>query len=230
MANNFEYLRPGQIQEILAKTPIAYLPWGAHEWHGKQNPLGVDAIKALRLCELACEQTGGVVFPPVYCGYKTMKPHADFKQTLEFSGTVVALLVKEYLEQLADEGFKVIVILMGHYGRDHMDIIYKVVEAFNSAHPGVRAWAFPDYEATLDAGYPGDHAGNNETSYMLYFFPELTDLSALPPREEFDAIAEGVHGGYPPEEASAERGEAQVKAFLEYTVPRVKQLLESLQD
>ena len=37
----FEFLRPDEYNAIRKTEPIAYLPWGAHEWHGLHNPLGV---------------------------------------------------------------------------------------------------------------------------------------------------------------------------------------------
>ncbi len=229
MTARYELLRPGQVREILKTRPLAYLPWGSHEWHGTQNPLGTDSIKAHKLCELAAEQTGGIVFPLIYLGHQTMKPGGGFRQTFEFSETLIALTAKEYLEQLVDEGFKVIVVLFGHYGSVHMNIIHRVIDAFCAAHPEVRITAFADFEMTQQDGYGGDHAGKNETSYMLRFFPEYVDLDTLPPPEAFDAMKEGVHGGYPPVDASAELGQKQTDSFLANLVPHVNQLLAEVQ-
>ncbi|MGB9620498.1 MAG: creatininase family protein, partial [Armatimonadota bacterium] len=104
----YEEMRPDDCKRARDAAPIAYIPWGAHEWHGRHNPLGLDTLKAHGQCLALCAEAGGVVFPPVYCGHKTMKPHAGFDCTLEFSRECVELLASEYLEQLADEGFKVI--------------------------------------------------------------------------------------------------------------------------
>ena len=100
----YEELHPQEYQEILSTRPIAYLPWGAHEWHGPHDPLGLDSLKSWHQCLAMCERTGGIVLPPVYCGYGTMKPHAGFQCTLEFRMETVQDLVRQYLEQLCDEG------------------------------------------------------------------------------------------------------------------------------
>jgi creatinine amidohydrolase len=50
----YEEMRPDQLEAIKREKPIAHLPWGAHEWHGPHNALGLDSIKrhhqARRLC------------------------------------------------------------------------------------------------------------------------------------------------------------------------------------
>ena len=46
----YDQMRPIQIEAIQKKTPIAYLPWGALEYHGNHNPTGLDSIKAFHLC------------------------------------------------------------------------------------------------------------------------------------------------------------------------------------
>ena len=41
-----ERLRPEQIDHALGRRPAIYVPFGALEWHGYQNPVGLDALKA----------------------------------------------------------------------------------------------------------------------------------------------------------------------------------------
>ena len=45
----YEELRPHQINDILRETPLAYLVWGSHEWHGVHNATGLDTLKAYYL-------------------------------------------------------------------------------------------------------------------------------------------------------------------------------------
>ena len=42
----YERMRPDEIEIIFEKYPIAYMPWGASEYHGVHNPVGLDSIKA----------------------------------------------------------------------------------------------------------------------------------------------------------------------------------------
>ena len=222
----YEFTKPAEYRAAKEKAPIAYLPWGAHEWHGFHNPLGLDTLKSHGQCLALCAETGGIVFPPIYCGFNTMKTYKGFDATLEFSRDCVKTLVGEYLQNLADEGFKVIVILMGHYGGEHQKAIQEVVTEFNGSEDGCVAWAFPDYEPTKDEGIPGDHAGRSETSYMLHFHPELVDLSRLPDREL--TIEEDGIGGTDPREATPERGRDATNILVKNAAPKVVALLEQL--
>ena len=222
----YELTKPDDYKAAKATVPIAYLPWGAHEWHGLHNPLGLDTLKAHAQCRALCAETGGVVFPPVYCGYNTMKTHAGFDCGLEFSADCVKLLAREYLHNLADEGFRVIVILMGHYGGEHQKAIQEVVAEFNGSQDACTAWAFPDYEPTKDEGFPGDHAGASETSLMLHFHPELVDLSRLPQDGELSIEVDGIMGNDPRTNASAERGREGLRILVKNAVPRILELLE----
>lgn len=222
----YEFLKPAEYRAAKEAAPIAYIPWGAHEWHGLHNPLGLDTLKAHGHALALCAETGGIVFPPVYCGTQTMKPYKGFDCTLDFSEECVKTLCAGHLEQLADEGFRVIVIIMGHYGGEHQRAIQEVVSAFNESHEGVVAWAFPDYEPTKDEGFPGDHAGRGETSYMLLMHPELVDLARLPDREltwEDDGV-----GGSDPREATAKRGRDALNVLVKNAASRVRELLESV--
>ncbi|MCL6519487.1 MAG: creatininase family protein [Armatimonadetes bacterium] len=219
----YEYMKPEDYRRAKETAPIAYLPWGAHEWHGVHNPLGLDTLKAHALCLELCAETGGIVFPAVYCGFQTMKPYAGFDCTLEFSRELVQEHVRQYLAELAAEKFKVIVIVMGHYGGEHQKAIQEVVSEFNSNQHSTVAWAFPDYEPTKSEGFPGDHAGIGETSYMMYFYPQLVDLSKLPERE-LTTSEDGIMGN--PRLASSKRGRDQTNIFVKNAALKIKELLQ----
>lgn len=225
----YEFTKPQEYHQMREKTPIAYLPWGAHEWHGLHNPLGLDTLKAHGHCLALCAETGGVVFPPIYCGTQTMKPYRGFDATLNFSDGCVRMLANEYLEQLADEKFKVIVIVMGHYGGLHVQAMRETVAAFNERHSECIAWAVPDYELTKPDGINGDHAGATETSYMLYFHPELVDLSRLTKDGELNMEEDGVGGLDPRTHASAKLGRDATNILVKNAVPEVLALLGKME-
>lgn len=224
----YEFSKPAEYRRMKETVPIAYIPWGAHEWHGVHNPLGLDTMKAHGMCLALCAETGGVVFPAVYCGTHTMKPYRGFDCTLNFSAECVRILADQYLDQLADEGFKVIVILMGHYGADHQAVLKSAVEDFNARQDKAVAWAFPDYEMTVDDGIKGDHAGATETSYMLFLHPELVDLSRLPHRD-IELDVDGI-GGQDPRQASSKLGRDGINALVKNAAIKVNELLAKMED
>ena len=172
----YEELRPAQINKIIESCPIAYLVWGSHEWHGVHNPVGLDTLKAYYMTLELCKETGGVVLPPVYCGYQTMKVWQGFGHTFEFSKNLVRQYLYEHLENLYEEGFRVLVVVMGHYGGKHVEAIRAGVADFTEKHDYPGVLAITDYEpASWIEVKGGDHAGRNETSLMMHFRPELVD-------------------------------------------------------
>lgn len=57
--------------EILArrrKFPVAFLPLGTIEWHGEHLAVGLDGLKAQKLCDMAAEKSGGFSFPCLWYG------------------------------------------------------------------------------------------------------------------------------------------------------------------
>lgn len=220
----YENLRPAQIEKIRAQTPIAYLPWGALEWHSYHAPIGLDGIKAQGLCEALAQQTGGVVLPAVYVGTDTIKPYKGFHHTIEHSAEIVTKLGLEFLTQLVDEKFKVIVLITGHYGGGHVEAINATAKEFSRRHPDIALWAFPDSEP-LEGAFPKNHAARGETSLQLFFKPELVDLSLLPAGREATLDEDGVWGE-DPRRASAAEGAKMLQVFLDYAVTKIKRFLQ----
>lgn len=224
----YEELRPRQLDAIIEECPFAIIPWGAHEWHGLQNPVGLDTIKAYNMALDLAREVGGVVLPPVYCGYQTMKPYKEFRHTLEFSREIVYSLALNYLDQLHDEGFRVILIIMGHYGGAHVETIQEAVQRFNICHSHAQAVAWQDY---VPAGWVdvkgGDHAARNETSLLLHYRPDLVDLSELPAEGEVDLDTQGI-SGEDPRQSTAEHGKMLAELFVQQAAPKIREMIDQM--
>lgn len=217
----YENALPHQLEEALAGAPVAYVPWGALEWHGLHLALGNDALKVESICDRIAEVTGGVVLPPVWVGARTMQHHG-MPLTLDFSTEIVRALAGEYLRELEKVGFALAVILAGHYGRVHVEALLAAAEDFASEHE-MAAWVITDYDPVVDLGYGGDHAAKWETSILMHLRPELVDMSRLPT----DPAAElaGVGGEDPREHAKPEVGKMIVEAIVERIAGRVNEFL-----
>lgn len=92
---------------------------------------------------------------------------------------------------------------------------------------GVGLW-----EITLSQGPESgtDHAAKWETSNMMFFYPDLVDLSELgtKPLAPNMKAPDGIGGLDPRAHASAEVGKRNVELAAEAIAKKAKQLLESL--
>ncbi len=218
----YERLKPNEIDSIKEKHPIAYIPWGALEWHSYHNPIGLDCLKAHGiLCELA-KAEGGIVIPSVYIGADTIKPFKGFPHTLDFPEELVGQLAMQFLNQLKDENFKVIVLFTGHYGGRHLEVLKNTAETFNKANEDVYAWFTSDYYL-LEGIFEPNHAAWGETSFQMYFEEELVDLKKLPHDRQTTLEEDGVMGR-DPREATKAGGKEQLEALLKNARGKISEL------
>ena len=250
----YERLRPTQIRKAREACAALYIPIGTIEWHGLHNPVGLDTLKAHALAVRCAEAGGGMVFPPLWfgenreealidsnpqnregvaevmgipaenmaAGYMRRSPHQQNAAYLE--------LLIHILNQGQSLGFKVLVLVAGHYPLiDHARAAASLFQQqrWNGARNTAIPWVFTGYELVKDR-FPeaGDHAAWWETSLLLALEDEgLVDLSTLP--EEPEAPLLGVGGRRPPHEATREEGEQAVRLIVERVTAQVRDRLEN---
>jgi creatinine amidohydrolase len=222
----YELLRPAEIEAIRGVSPVAYVPWGALEWHSYHNPIGLDGLKARGLCEALAQQTGGVVLPPFYVGTDTIKPFKGFDHTLEHRESTVMALCEELLTQLVDEDFRIIVLVTGHYGREHVRVLKETAAAVLPRLGDSKVWVVADWEPVLGQ-FEDNHAARGETSYQMLFHPDTVDLTQLPDDRVTTLDDDGI-AGEDPRLSTADFGQAQLDAFVSASVPVIFDLLNEV--
>ncbi|MCK5775158.1 MAG: creatininase family protein [Bacteroidales bacterium] len=224
----YETLRPSQIDEICNITPIAYLPWGALEYHGSHNPIGLDGIKAYGLCTDLAKKTGGIVLPTVYQAANLISSYGgvDFpKHSIEFSEKLIRLTCEEYFTQLANQDFKIIVLLTGHAGEPHIDILKEVAEEFNKKYADTYFWTVAEFDIVPDELLVANHSAAGETSLQLLYDESLVDMSMLPKDRETTLDIEAV-SGEDPRGASKELGAEIANTFVKNANEKLEELLK----
>lgn len=189
-----EYLRPGELLHRMDVFPVAYMPIGTLEWHGRHNPIGCDAIKAHELCIATAKETGGVVMPPLYFGSDAywdvgngigygMDACAGFQLPGSFYG-MDGRLLQEFIMQAArnylSRGFEMVIIVSGHNAQMQQllfdEICYRLKEP-----EGAERVIFTMEYTVLPENDPhrlSDHAAYYETSMMRYHLPERVRMDA----------------------------------------------------
>jgi len=211
-----QFMRPSQLEAAGRKFPVVYVPFGVIEWHGVHLPLGTDAIKAHGILVKCAEKFGGVVYPPVYF-------HNGFRQE-----HLVPVLT-DLFNRLKRTGYRVIIGVSGHNVRGQIDKINKGLEPVTAdgTAAGIGLW-----EITLSRGpeSASDHAAKWETSNMMFFYPDLVDMSELGdgPINLDMKPPSGIGGLDPREHASTEVGRRNVELAAEAIGRKARELLASL--
>ena len=217
----YEFVRPARMRQLLEKTPIAFLPVGCVEYHGPHLPLGVDMLTADNICHRTAAVTGGVVLPPLWLASGVLPlPHG-----IAVDVTVLRSVVRPILRQLAEGGFKVIVVFSGHGALDHLHVLREETDRLMDEFPDVNALTTVWNE--LNAGMEGDihdHGAKVETSYLMEFHPHTVDLATL----EDDPAAEhvGVYAANPRFTASREWG----RTMADHAVGRLAGIIEGFSE
>ena len=217
-------LRPEQISSIREQSNIAFVPWGALEWHCQHAPIGLDSTKAEGICLAIARRVGGVVLPAIPMGVNTIKPFKGFPHSIDFSGDLVAEVAAAFCSQLADEGFQIVVLLTGHYPPEHVAALEEGASKAREAYPDIDFIVWADNELMGEA-YKGDHAGATETSFQLLFDPSNVDLESLPDRP-LTLDGDGVMGE-DPRDASEERGRRQLTIAVAAAVAQIEAIRDN---
>jgi len=211
-----QFMHPDQLEAAARKFPVAYVPFGPIEWHGRHLPLGNDALKAHAILVKTAERFGGAVYPPVYF-------HEGFDRK-----TLVPVLTGLF-QRLKKSGFRVIIGVSGHNVQGQIDMINQALEPVTAdgTVAGIGLW-----EISLSKGPESgtDHAAKWETSNMMFFYPDLVDMSKLGTKPLAPRMKppDGIGGLDPRVHASAEAGRRNAELASEAIGKKAKELLESL--
>ena len=235
----YEECRPDELAACLAASPVAFWPLGLLEHHGWHLPVGFDGIKAQRVCIRIAEKIGGVLLPVMWWG--AGGGHGDFLWTHYQAEEAAESILVNTLAQLVRFGFRVIVLLAGHY--PWKGILDRRLPGLQNEHPEILfLWGTEMEIGKPEVQLPGDHAAREETSYGLALLSDLVDMAALrpgrdrlawpggqePPREKrhpgvvFDpGDPLFAQYGVDARTATAARGEGGISCLVSYLTARI---------
>lgn len=171
-----------EIIDGLKETQTIILPVGIIEQHGYHLPVSVDIHNAVEIARRTADIAGCFVAPPVHYNFSG----GTLPGTINISPQVFSLLLMDIVQSLSFQGFRKIVILLGHGGTESVTAARDAVHHFLRLRPEVEGLVITVVPfAQLSETYMksiGDrdyHAGLYETSMMLYWKPELVKMNLL---------------------------------------------------
>jgi creatinine amidohydrolase len=154
---------------------LAVLPWGATEPHNYHLPYGTDNIQSTYIAEKAAgiaweNKSKVVVLPTIPFGVNTTQ--MDLKLTININPSTQFSILKDIVESISRHKINKLVILNGHGGNDFKNFIRELKISYPHVFICVINWyKIPEISEFFKV--PGDHAGEMETSNMLFIQPEI---------------------------------------------------------
>jgi creatinine amidohydrolase len=226
--SNWKYIKDAQFD-------VAVLPWGACEAHNYHMPYATDIIESEHIsaeaARIAWEKGAKViVLPGIPFGVNTGQ--FDVKLDINMNPSTQFLVLRDVIEVLNRQGIHKLIILNSHGGNDFKAMIRELGLKFPDMFLTTCNW-FQAMDQKQFFENKDDHAGEMETSLLLFLRPDLV----LPLSEagdgaakkfKFTAIREGWAwaerkwtrvtndtGVGDPRKASREKGEKFFKAVTE---------------
>ncbi|MBI2301753.1 MAG: creatininase family protein, partial [Armatimonadetes bacterium] len=214
---------PHELEQALAEFPVAYVPVGSLEWHGRHLALGNDTLKAYGIMLRAAEAYGGVVVPPTYWGHMGFwKPGCHPGLPPE----VVDAVFTAIYQGLVTVGFKVVIGITGHDVKEQVQSLQKAADAI--AADGAVGCAMMEGDLYDLPGDQMDHAAHWETSILMCLRPELVQMERIRDEDlstQDGAREAGIYGRDPRTDASAVLGEQIVARIVENLGAKARELL-----
>lgn len=228
------------------KYDVAILPWGATEPHNQHLPYMTDCILSHDIAVDAAERTlktSGMrcmVMPPVPFGAQN-PGQSELSFCIHTRSSTQQMILEDIVASLRRQGMRKLVIVNGHGGNSFKGVIRDLAFAYPDFLIVTVNWfeVIPTkgyFEAVID-----DHAGEQETSVMMHYHPELVNLSEAGSGDSrpfaIDSLNKKVGwtprhwdkatvdtGVGDPRKASAGKGERYVQAVVE----KVAKMLEEV--
>lgn len=184
----FEELNPRKFRDIMRRRPIAYLPFGAYEWHGEALPFGTDTFRSRYVLAEVARKLGGVVLPPVWGTDLRRRKHGQTFWGMElfadadldgnacmFRHSTFRRVVQDMLQSCEHLGFRLAVLYTSHAAREQIGVLASCAgqsEAGNSLRVhNIDIWSV--YHAPEGCG---GHGGPGEAAETRITSPDLVEL------------------------------------------------------
>ena len=235
-----KHMRPYQLREAVAADRPLLVPAGCIETHGPHMAIGHDTIIVEEICARVAERLPAVIAPSFDYGPTGYALGAPKDGTIDPDYAAFGANVKGILRNFIEMGFGRVFVPIMHQGMEApLALAFKKAAAELSFELGLESggrgwWADGDKarqarwgqiqvlpmilpEASPPAG--GDHAGYNETSFLMATRPELVEQGRLDMEEApWYCRQDEERNSWT---ANVEHGQAMVDAVVDAWVKRL---------
>jgi len=222
-------------KEADAGTPVI-IPFGSTEEHGSHLPLATDTLQAEAVAIAAAGIERAIVAPPVHYGLCTST--RNHPGTVTVSGDTFRAMVRDLIRSFSGQGLIKIILFSGHAGRVHMSSLREAATDCVQENPSLELAIVSDFELVVKSSselvktHGDSHAGEIETSRMLYLYPDSVkgtspaESPAFPPYRIVSDPEKYWPGGVwgDPGAADPERG----KTFVERSAEELASIVRGL--
>jgi creatinine amidohydrolase len=153
----------------------AILPTGSFEQHGRHLPLTTDSLIATAIAERLALDYNLFLLPVLTFGCS--HEHAGFPGTVSISAHTLGAVVSDIFDSLVQSGVDRLVLVNAHGGNYVLGNVVQEGSANGrrmALFPQGAEWQEARDEAGLQTSHHDDmHAGEAETSILLYRFPDV---------------------------------------------------------
>lgn len=199
------------------KDAVGILNVASCEQHSKYLPVGTDGLIGFSVAKAAAEKcrSKAILFPQQTVGYSPH--HRDFKGYLTLSQETMFHYYYELCKCAFEQGLEKLIIVNSHGG--NQSCLQTVVNELGATYDYrcilVRYWDFiaEDVAKIRDSDDGGmGHAGEFETSLVMYLFPELVKQE-----HSEDIYKPAIGNAYHSPDMFAGNKVYQYKPFIEYS-------------
>jgi creatinine amidohydrolase len=221
-----ENMTMSDFKKHLKKTKTIIFPFGTVEEHGSHLPLNTDTLIIYEILKRVVKKRKVFLAPPLYYGVCTST--SQHPGTISISPATLRRITFDIAKDAYEKGLRNIFLMSGHGGGLHSSAMKEAAENLVNDLKGIKIAVLCPYDILYKelselAETPNDsHAGEIETSLILYLAPELVKGRA---KEEYPSLPRpftvknkikywpgGVWGN--PGKASREKGEKAVKLIV----------------
>ena len=231
-----EQMTTNEVESAVKYCQTVLVPFGVLEAHGPHMPLATDTIQAYDAAKRTAKQIDVFVAAPIH--YGMCRSASGHPGTIGISGDTLRSLTFDIVSGLYKSGMRNFILYSGHASSKQIAAMQEGSEKFIDTVADVNIAVVSDYDITKHADFietPGDiHAGEIETSRIMFIEPSLVRLDKFPSAEKRQApnpILIRDHRRYwpgtvegDPTTSSAEKGEKLCDLVTEHLVQLVRRM------